>query len=86
MAHYYTAPRRPRRFLQRLSRGTRESGRVQKAAPFFGGAAFPPLPKGAASVVVYIANGTVSTQANFVEIFEKNHQVGYRCLAESPEG
>ncbi len=39
---------------------------------------------GAASVVVYIPNGTDWNHVNFVEIFEKNHQVGYRCLAESP--
>ncbi len=48
---------------------------------------FPPTaPRGGASVVVYIPNGTVWNQAKFVEIFEKNQQVGYRCLAESPAG
>jgi len=41
-------------------------------------------PKGGASVVVYIPNGTVWTQENFVEIFEKTQQVGYRCLAGTP--
>ncbi len=40
--------------------------------------------RGASSVVVYIPNGTDWTQENFVGIFEKNHQVGYRSLAESP--
>ncbi len=39
---------------------------------------------GGASVVVYIANGTVWTQEDFVEIFEKPQQVGYRCLAGTP--
>ncbi len=82
VAHYYTAPPCPRRFLQRLARNAR-IWQSTNGGPFRG-AAFPPLPKGAASVVVYLANGTVWTQGNFVEIFEKNHQVGYRCLAESP--
>ncbi len=51
----------------------------------FRAAAFPfRRPKGGASVVVYIPNGTVWTQENFVEIFEKTRQVGYRCLAGTP--
>ncbi len=42
------------------------------------------LPAGAPSVVVYIPNGSKWNHRNFVGIFEKNHQVGYRSLAESP--
>ena len=74
-------PFAPRRFLHG---GPRARDRESHRVPGSGAARFPPRPKGGASVVVYIANGTVWTQENFVEIFEKTQQVGYRCLAGAP--
>ena len=78
---YYYTPPLPPVDSSRAGRARAQSRRVFRA----GGAAFPyRRPKGGASVVVYIPNGSKWNHRNFVGIFEKNHQVGYRCLAESP--
>ena len=81
------APLAPRRFLQGGHAHSRRVFRAISQSVSRGGAAFPfRRPKGGASVVVYIPNGTVWTHRNFVEIFEKTQQVGYRCLPYSPAG
>ena len=78
-------PLAPRRFLQWGRRTETLNSANLKFGARFRAPVRSPI-HGAASVVVYIPNGTVWTQENFVGIFEKNHQVGYRCLAESPTG
>ncbi len=79
--YYYTPPLAPRRFLQGGTDGNAKFGKL-KVRPVSARAVSP----WASSVVVYIPNGTDWNHVRIVEIFEKNHQVGYRCLAESPAG
>ena len=68
------------------SRGGRTETRNSANLKFAPVSARRRFPAGASSVVVYIPNGSDWSHRNFVGIFEKNHQVGYRCLAESPTG
>ena len=77
-SHYYTAPP-PCRFLQGGS-GTLNSANLKYRKVFS-----LRLPS-RGSVVVYIPNGTKCKQENFIDLFEKNHQVGCRWLAESTGG
>ncbi len=86
--YYYTPPLAPRRFLQKGRRARAISQSVSRnLAECSARPRFPfRRPKGGASVVVYIPNGSKWNHRNFVGIFEKNHQVDYRCLAESPAG